>query len=160
VICPDHAFSPLHDSGSRQPLYLLRPQRDTHTMGIPALMPLQPACGGPLSPPDTFFDLCIAFLPVSGISIFFPFTKKTLLSCFGKCLRSYFGKCLLSCFGNNSFFSCFGTTVFFLISRKNSLLSSFGKKMWQRMLCGEWIQVSPPAMFGMTALCTVPFPRG
>jgi hypothetical protein len=35
---------------------------------VSALMPLQNACGGPLSPPDTFFDLCIAFLPVSGKS--------------------------------------------------------------------------------------------
>lgn len=126
----------------------------------------QPSCRCSLPAEDLYrppipFSICV--LPSSPFrekKIFFPFTKKTLLSCFGKCLRSYFGKCLLSCFGNNSFFSCFGKTVFFLISRKNSLLSSFGKKMWQRMLCGEWIQVSPPAMFEVTALCTVPFPRG
>ena len=43
---------------------------------VSALMSLQNACGGPLSPPDTFFDLCIAFLPVSGKSIFFPFLVK------------------------------------------------------------------------------------
>jgi hypothetical protein len=27
------------------------------------------------------------------------------------------------------------------------------------MLCGEQIEVSPPAMFGVNALCTIPFPR-
>ena len=37
-------------------------------MNIPDPMPLQPACGGPLSSPDTFFDLRIVFLPVSGKS--------------------------------------------------------------------------------------------
>jgi hypothetical protein len=70
---------------------------------VSALMPLQNACGGPLSPPDTFFDLCIAFLPVSGKSISSPFWKKTLLSCFGK-------------------------IIFFLIFRKNCLRSLFREK--------------------------------
>ena len=62
---------------------------------VSALMPLQNACGGPLSPPDTFFDLCIAFLPVSG---------------------KY--KILLPSIGN-----------------------SIGKKMRQRMLCDERIDL-------------------
>ena len=32
--------------------------------------------------------------------------------------------------------------------------------MRQRMLCGEQIGVSPPAMFGVNALCTVPYSPG
>ena len=53
-------------------------------MNISVLMPLQPACGGPLSPPDSFFDLCIAFLPVSGKLSFFLFGKKYFQPSFGK----------------------------------------------------------------------------
>ena len=66
---------------------------------VSALMPLQNACGGPLSPPDTFFDLCIAFLPVSG-------KYKILLPSIG-----------------------------------NSIENSIGKKMRQRMLCDERIDL-------------------
>ena len=66
---------------------------------VSALMPLQNACGGPLSPPDTFFDLCIAFLPVSG-------KYKILLPSIG-----------------------------------NSIRNSIGKKMRQRMLCDERIDL-------------------
>ena len=70
---------------------------------VSALTSLQNACGGPLSPPDTFFDLCIAFLPVSG---------------------KY--KILLPSIGN---------------SIGNSIRNSIGKKMRQRMLCDERIDL-------------------
>ena len=43
---------------------------------VSALMSLQNACGGPLSPPDTFFDLFIAFLPVSGKKDLLPLYEK------------------------------------------------------------------------------------
>ena len=51
---------------------------------VSALMPLQNACGGPLSTPDSFFDLCIAFLPVSGKISFFLSGKKYFQPSFGK----------------------------------------------------------------------------
>lgn len=50
-------------------------------LDVSALMSLQNACGGPLSPPDTFFDLCIAFLPVSG-------KYKILLPSIGNSIRN------------------------------------------------------------------------
>ena len=61
-------------------------------MNIPDPMPLQPACGGPLSSPDTFFDLRIVFLPVSGKSSSSPFRENHLPPCSReKYLFPYYG---------------------------------------------------------------------